>query len=115
MCTNQLCWKLPWEARSPFQALAAAESAILIGLIVRRFSSVRLAFSRARDDPIILYSIVLLLLYSMTFSAFANFGLLTRQRSLVLPALYVLISLDVSLVPKGGRDGDVRRTAHARS
>lgn len=102
---------LPWEARNAFQALAALESAVLIGLIVRRFGSVALAFRRSRKDPILLYSIVLLLLYSLTFSAFANFGLLTRQRSLVLPALYILISLDVSLVREGVRDRDLRRLA----
>jgi hypothetical protein len=33
----------------------------------------------------------------MTFSSFANFGLLNRQRSLVLPALYALIALEPAL------------------
>ena len=47
--------------------------------------------------PFILYCLILLLLYSMTFSSFANFGLLNRQRSLVLPALYALIALEPAL------------------
>jgi hypothetical protein len=45
----------------------------------------------------------LLLLYSMTFSSFANFGLLNRQRSLVLPALYALIALEPALASREDR------------
>jgi hypothetical protein len=87
----------PWESHSALQLLAAMESAAVIGLIVFRFDSIRLAFKRSRKYPFILYCLILLLLYSMTFSAFANFGLLNRQRSLVLPALYALIALEPAL------------------
>jgi hypothetical protein len=92
----------PWESRSGLQLLASLESAAVIGLIVFRFDSIRLAFKRCRRYPFILYCMILLLLYSMTFSAFANFGLLNRQRSLVLPALYALIALEPALA----RDDD---------
>jgi len=87
----------PWESRSALQLLAALESAAVVGLIVFRFDSIRLAFKRCRRYPFILYCLILLLIYSMTFSAFANFGLLNRQRSLVLPALYALIALEPAL------------------
>ncbi len=87
----------PWESHSGLQLLASLESAALIALIVFRFSSIRLAFKRCRKYPFILYCLILLLLYSMTFSSFANFGLLNRQRSLVLPALYALIALEPAL------------------
>jgi hypothetical protein len=33
-------------------------------------------------------------LYAVSFASFANFGLLVRERSLVLPALFVLLSVD---------------------
>ena len=36
----------------------------------------------------------------LLFQAFGNFGLLVRERSIVLPALYVLLSLDVKLVER---------------
>jgi len=32
--------------------------------------------------------------YATAFSSIANMGLLTRQRTLVLPAMYVLIAID---------------------
>jgi hypothetical protein len=87
----------PWEANSGLQLLASIEGVAVVGLIVYRFSSIRLAFKRFRRYPFIFYCLVLLLLYSMTFSSFANFGLLNRQRSLVLPALYALIALEPAL------------------
>jgi hypothetical protein len=95
-----------WESHSGLQILASLESTVVIGLIVFRFDSIRTAFRQSRRWPFILYCLILLLLYSMTFSAFANFGLLNRQRSLVLPALYALIALEPALVPKNDRLDD---------
>lgn len=83
----------PWEAGSPFGLLASLETAVLAGAIVVRFSSVRTSLSRARRTPFLLYCWVLTILYAATFSSFANFGILVRQRSLVLPALFVLIAV----------------------
>jgi hypothetical protein len=100
----------PWEASSALSLLASLEGAAVIGLILYRFSSIRLAFKRFRTYPFIFYCLILLLLYSMTFSSFANFGLLNRQRSLVLPALYALIALEPALARGEDRlDYDARR------
>ncbi len=85
---------LPYEVRTPFELLASLESMILLVLIVKRFPSVRTALRRARGSPFLLYCIVLLILYAATFSSFANFGILARQRSLVMPALFVLIAVN---------------------
>ena len=93
-----------WEARSAFQLLAALESAAVTVLIVKRFDSLRYAFRRWRREPFLLYCIVLLLLAGLAFSAFANFGLISRQRSLVLPALYALIAVQP---PRRGREWDL--------
>ncbi len=49
---------------------------------------------------------VALVLYGMTFSSFANFGLLNRQRSLVLPALYALIAVMPTAAPARSSDAD---------
>lgn len=84
----------PWETDSPLQLISSLESALLGALIVARLASVRLSFSRARRTPFLIYAWTLTVAYSMTFSSFANFGLLVRQRSLVLPALFVLLVLE---------------------
>jgi hypothetical protein len=83
----------PWETDSGLQVLAALESALLVGIIVVRLPSLRAALIRARSTPFLIYCWVLVILYAATFSSIANFGLLVRQRSLVLPALYVLLSV----------------------
>jgi hypothetical protein len=84
---------LPWETDSTLQLLSSVESVLLAGIIVVRLGSLRAALTRARTTPFLLYCWILLILYAATFSSVANFGLLVRQRSLVLPALYVLIAV----------------------
>lgn len=85
---------LPYEVRTPYELLSSLESMLLLALIVKRWSSIRTALRRARTTPFLLYCIILLLLYAATFSSFANFGILARQRSLVMPALFVLIAVN---------------------
>jgi hypothetical protein len=86
----------PWETESSLQLLSSLESALLIGLIVARLSSVRAALRRARSTPFLLYCWTFVILYAATFSSIANFGLLVRQRSLVMPALFALISVQAA-------------------
>jgi hypothetical protein len=86
----------PWEVDSPYQLLASLESFAFAFLILQRFSSVTTSLTRWRLAPFLLYAWVLLLLYAATFSSFANFGLLVRQRSLVLPAMFVILSIDAA-------------------
>jgi hypothetical protein len=83
----------PWETQSPLQLLASLESALLAGLIVARLASLRTALANLRSTPFLLYCSIFVVLYAATFSSIANLGILVRQRSLVLPALFVLISV----------------------
>jgi hypothetical protein len=87
----------PWETDSALQLLASLESALLLVFIVVRLSSLRLALVRARVMPYLLYCWGLAVLYIMAFSSFANFGLLVRQRSLVLPAVFALLCVSPAL------------------
>jgi Uncharacterised nucleotidyltransferase len=83
----------PWETESSLQLLSSLESALLVGLIVVRLGSLRAALRHARSTPFLLYCWTFVILYAATFASIANFGLLVRQRSLVMPALFVLISV----------------------
>ncbi len=86
----------PWEVSTGLQILASLEGVALAGFIIYRRSSVALSLRQIRSSPFLFYCWTLTLLYAVSFQAFANFGLLVRQRSLVLPALYVLLCLDTS-------------------
>ncbi len=80
----------PWETEQGLQLLASAESTLIALLLIVRFASLKTSLVQARARPFLLYCWALTLLYAATFSSFANFGLLVRQRSLVLPALLAL-------------------------
>jgi hypothetical protein len=83
----------PWETESSLQLLSSLESVMVAGLIVLRFSSLRRSLRESRRYGFLLYCWVLTISYAATFSSFANFGLLVRQRSLVLPAMFVLLAV----------------------
>ena len=87
----------PWEVDTKNQILASLEGIALAAFIFYRRKSVALSLRRLREEPFLLYAWTLTLLYVLLFQAFGNFGLLVRQRSIVLPALYVLLALDESL------------------
>jgi len=87
----------PWEVETRVQLLASLECAALALFIVYRFKSLRTSLTRARSTPFLIYCWTFVLLYAVTFSAIANYGLLTRQRSLALPAFFVLLAVEPAL------------------
>ena len=84
----------PWEVGGGLQELASLEGIALAAFIIIRRRSLAISLRHLRSVPFLFYCWSLTILYGLTFQAFANFGLLDRQRSLVLPALYVLLCLD---------------------
>ena len=84
----------PWEVESANQILASLEGIALIGFMIVRRRSLASSLRNIRIRPFLLYCWTLVLMYVLLFQAFGNFGLLVRQRSIVLPALYVLLCLD---------------------
>jgi hypothetical protein len=90
----------PWEVETSLQILASLESAALGLFILYRIRSVILSLTRARSTPFLIYCWTLVLLYAVAFSAVANYGLLTRQRSLALPALFVLLAVEPALAKR---------------
>src|SRR5262249_25945091 len=73
----------PWEVSSGLQILASLEGVALIAFAFYRRHSLALSLRKIRTAPFLFYCWVLTILYAMSFQAFANFGLLVRQRSLV--------------------------------
>lgn len=84
----------PFEADSSLMLLASFEGMVLAGLFVARWRAVAASLRNVRSHPFLLYCWGLLAAYSFAFSSFANFGLLARQRSLVIPALLAVIAVD---------------------
>jgi hypothetical protein len=84
----------PNQVENKNQLIASAECAFIVIYAFHRRRSVKLALTRARTTPYLFFCWTLVLVYATAFSSIANMGLLTRQRSLVLPALYVLFTID---------------------
>ena len=91
-----------WEVETGTQIIASIEAAFITYLVITRRRSLLLAITRARSTPFLLYCWTLTALYSVAFSAFSNMGLLVRQRSLVLPALFVLLCVEPALARRTG-------------
>jgi hypothetical protein len=87
----------PWEVETRTQLLASLECAVMAVFILFRIRSLTFSLRRARGTPFLIYCWTFVLLYAITFSAIANYGLLTRQRSLVLPAFFALLAVEPSL------------------
>jgi hypothetical protein len=92
----------PWEVETRLQILASLECAALAVFILFRIRSLTFSLTRARGTPFLIYCWTFVLLYGITFSAVGNYGLLTRQRSLALPAFFVLLAVEPAMAKVTG-------------
>jgi hypothetical protein len=83
----------PWEVGSIQSALAALEGTALLLLLWTRRRAFLTAIGNCRANPFVLFIIVytsqLLLVFSV---AITNFGLLARQRVMVMPMFLILLA-----------------------
>lgn len=93
---NILFRPFPFEASGIEQLLTSLEAIFLFGLCVvswRRLASVPF---RLRDDPYVAYAFSMLLMMIFVLGTIGNFGILARQRSQVMPFVFVLLCVVVS-------------------
>jgi hypothetical protein len=83
----------PWEAGGLMPLLASLEGVLVGGLIALAALSAPQALRAIRSNPYVTFCLAYLLLYAVLFSGFANFAILTRQRTLAIPAFLVLLCL----------------------
>lgn len=81
----------PWESGSPQEQLTSLESLAYAAALV--FAGHRVFTRVRRDQPMALYAVTTTIVFIVLFSNFANFGILARQRTQVLPFLFVLLCL----------------------
>ena len=93
----------PFQVHNSGEVFASAEALFLFGYAVHRRKSLKLSLTRARETPFLFFCWTFVIVYATAFSSIANMGLLARQRSLVLPAIYVLIAIDPILAERRQR------------
>lgn len=97
----------PNEADSLESFLAAAEGVLLLGLLVVGFGRLRSVPGLAVRSPYVAFATVFVGLFVFGFSAIANFGILARQRTQVLPFLLVLLAVPAVRRRRLGEAGPV--------
>ncbi len=84
---------LPFEASEAQTLMAAFESAWLMSLVIIRYRWVWTAVRSMRRQPYVAYLTAFLTGGIIVLTSVANFGILARQRTLLLPALLILVSI----------------------
>jgi len=86
----------PWEAlranRSTFALIASLEGFGLLLLMLYRRRSVAAALAASPRNSFVLFTVIFAALFIFIFSAIANFGILARQRSTLLPLVFMWIA-----------------------
>jgi hypothetical protein len=104
----------PFEARGSDQLASALEAMGLLLLTIvswRRLVSVP---SRLRAQPYVALSLAFVLVFFFVFAVISNFGILARERTMLLPFAFVLLSL-LALRSNPGADSPAQPVSVARS
>ncbi|MFQ5557044.1 MAG: hypothetical protein ACE5GB_06000 [Acidimicrobiales bacterium] len=83
----------PHEAVSAAMVLTAVEGAVLGGLMIAAVPRIVAQAGRLREEAYTIYAVVFMIVFVYLFSAIANFGILARQRTTVIPLVLVLVAL----------------------
>jgi hypothetical protein len=81
----------PWEAGGYLPAVAALEGLVLVFLALRRRSQIWAGLRGWRRNGAVVFALLSWLSLSVILSSLSNFGLLARQRTQVLPFLFMLL------------------------
>lgn len=96
----------PWEAGNIQMLLQSLEGVALIVLAIKAWPQLRRLPSILRQNPYLLFSVIYLAGFIWAFSGFGNFGILARQRVLMLPFFLVLLALPPTVQAVTGRRTD---------
>jgi hypothetical protein len=81
----------PFEAHSAEQLAVALEGLGLVALAAFSWRRLKTIPGRLRSDPYVTMAIVYILMFVFALGTVANFGILSRQRSQVVPFVFVLL------------------------
>ncbi|KGN34710.1 hypothetical protein N802_01105 [Knoellia sinensis KCTC 19936] len=90
----------PWEAGNGQMLVQSLEGVFLLVLAVRSWPRLKRLPGIMRRNPYVMFAVVYALAFVVAFAGFANFGILARQRVLLLPFFLVLLALPM------GREDD---------
>ncbi|WP_156996649.1 hypothetical protein [Knoellia aerolata] len=83
----------PWEANNAQMLIQSLEGVFLIALTLKAVPRLRRLPSAMARSPYVTFSVVYVSTFVWAFSGFGNFGILARQRVLMIPFFLVLLAL----------------------
>lgn len=98
----------PFEANGAEQLFTAVEGVVLLGITGFAFRRLLTIPRRLRAQPYVMFSTAYVALWILAFGIIANFGILARQRTQMLPLYFVLLSM-APVVEKAKTTVDERR------
>jgi hypothetical protein len=92
-----------FEAHNAQVAVTALESTLLLCLTISRRRSIWQALRHPRRRPYVAFVVVYMAVFVVAFSTIANFGILARERTQLLPFFLVLLAVPVRRRAQGQR------------
>lgn len=88
-----------WEVRSTQSAIAAFEALVILIIVIRQRRAFREKLREWRSNSVVLFILLFTVEFSLVFAAaIRNFGLLTRQRVMLLPLTLTLFCVPAKSV-----------------
>lgn len=103
-----------FETRNPAMLIQSIEGLFVLYLLVRFRPRVRPTLRLLRTNPFVLFSALFVLDFTIAFAGFGNFGILARQRVLMLPFFLMMLALPIGREPDPVASSEWQR-AHARA
>ena len=82
-----------WEAHNMVALIASIEGMLLMGIIVLRWRSLVAAVRRCRSDFFVIFALTAALSFTALMSVELNFGVIVRHRAMVLPFIFLVLSV----------------------
>ncbi|MFC2071537.1 hypothetical protein ACFLUU_02305 [Chloroflexota bacterium] len=82
----------PWEAHNLQALIQSLEGVLVMCLMLWRIKSLGKAVSSLTSNTYLLYTLIYIIVFVIAFSSTSNFGILARQRVMLLPFFFMLIA-----------------------
>lgn len=99
----------PWEAGNVQMLVQSLEGLVLMVLTLAAWPRLKALPTLLRRNPWLVFAVVYTLAFIIAFSGFSNFGILARQRVLMIPFFLVLLALPKPLPKQKVRTRDATR------
>jgi hypothetical protein len=82
----------PWEAHNALALIQSLEGILVIGLVVWRIKSLGKAIASSISNSYTRFILIYAVAFTIAFAVVSNFGIIARQRMMLLPFFFMLVS-----------------------